>query len=188
MHEMKDFIEKWQAGDEEAFEALFQQYKNLVFKTALAMNGDSSEAEDVLQEVFTKAWKSRQSFNPRRGKLTTWLSRITVNECINKRRKRKTCISLEMSQDSGFQPADVEKTESGIEAVLQGFEHKHLMGAVHSMNVTYRAVIVLRYYNELSYHEIAEVLGIPLGTVKSRLNEAMKILRRALTGGENSEM
>ena len=72
-------ISNWQTDDISAFEAFFKQYQQLVFRTAYLMNGNKEEAEDILQDVFVTVWKSRHSFDPARGKLTTWLHRITVN-------------------------------------------------------------------------------------------------------------
>ncbi len=179
---MANLVEKWQSGDEGAFEALFHQYKDLVFKTALAMNGDRKEAEDIMQEVFVKAWNARQSFDPKKGKLTTWLHRITMNVSVSKYRKNgHKMTSLETAQNIGFQLGDLEDTVIPEEDAIRSCEHEVLLRAVRSMNGTHRPVVVLRYFNELSYNEIAQVLEIPLGTVKSRLNEAIRILRRELS-------
>ncbi|MDD5094171.1 MAG: RNA polymerase sigma factor [Dehalococcoidia bacterium] len=179
---MADLVERWQSGDEEAFEAFFHQYKNLVFKTALLMGSDGQEAEDVLQEVFINAWNSRRSFDPKKGKLTTWLYRITVNQSISKHRKKSTVsTSLDMIQGEGFNPVSSSEEDSP-----DNLENLRLMRAVDSMNDKHRPVLVLRYFNDLSYSEIAQTLNIPLGTVKSRLNEAMKNLRRKLGEVEKS--
>ncbi len=79
---------EWQSGDTAAFEALFRQYERLVFKNAYLITGAKEEAEDVLQEVFVSVWRSRQTYDPAKGKLTTWLHRITVNKCLERRRKK----------------------------------------------------------------------------------------------------
>jgi len=86
---MPDLIEQWHSGDADAFEALFRQYEKLVSRTAYLITGDTEEAKDVMQEVFVSVWKWRHTFNPRKGKFTTWLHRITVNQCSKKHRKKQ---------------------------------------------------------------------------------------------------
>jgi RNA polymerase sigma-70 factor (ECF subfamily) len=90
-----DLISHAQAGDREAFAALFEQHKNLVYKTAYLILGDAHEAEDALQEVFLLVHKSLPSFDPRKGAFTTWLYRVTLNFCLNHRRRRQHHSSLE---------------------------------------------------------------------------------------------
>ena len=87
--EMTDITGKWQSGDMKAFEALYHQYEKLVYRTAYLITGHKETAEDVLQEVFISVWKSRHTFNPEKGKLTSWLYRTTVNQCLRKKPRRK---------------------------------------------------------------------------------------------------
>ena len=82
-------IVRAQSGDREAFAALFEQYKNMVYKTAYLVLGDSSEAEDALQEVFVQIYKSLGQFDSRKAAFTTWLYRVTFNYCLNHRRKMR---------------------------------------------------------------------------------------------------
>ncbi len=161
---------EWQSGDTTAFEAFFRQYERLVFKNAYLMTGTREEAEDVLQEVFVSVWKSRHTFNPNRGKLTTWLHRITVNKCLERNRKKKLApVSLEGLDLPGTQPSD--------EILVTRQEYDKLIEAMNSLDAKHRVVLVLRYFNDLSYEEIAQAVGIPLGTVKSRINNGLKLLR-----------
>lgn len=178
---MADLIEKWQSGDMSAFEALFQQYQRLVFKTAYLMSGSREEAEDVLQDVFVTVWKSSHTFNPAKGKLTTWLHRITVNQCMSKHRKKQApTFSLEKARMDGFDLVETRNSELPEELALSRLEYERLIKAMNSLNGKHRPVLVLRYFNDLSYNEIAQVLDIPLGTVKSRINQALKSLRGQL--------
>ena len=175
---MPDLIEQWHSGDADAFEALFRQYEKLVSRTAYLITGDTEEAKDVMQEVFVSVWKWRHTFNPRKGKFTTWLHRITVNQCSKKRRKKQPVfLSLEEIEDKGFQ---MEASEFPEEVMITREEYERLMKALNSLNAKHRSVLVLRYFNDLSYYEIAQVIDIPLGTVKSRLNQALKSLREQL--------
>ena len=164
-----DLISRAQAGDREAFAALFEQYKNLVYKTAYLLLGDVHEAEDALQEVFLSVHKSLPSFDARKGAFTTWLYRITLNFCLNHRR-RKSHASLE----------DVSPTPSTHFPGAQLAEEDSLWRATRSLSDKQQPVVVLRYYWDLPYAEIASILDIPLGTVKSRLDLALKTLRKIL--------
>ncbi len=179
---MAELSGKWQSDSIEAFEAFFQQYQGLVFKTAYLMTGSREEAEDVLQEVFMIVWKSRHTFNPMKGKLSTWLHRITVNYCISKRRKKQPAlVSLEEARAEGFDLPGTKKTELPEESLVSNWEGERLIKAMNSLNSKHHSVLVLKYFNDLSYDEIAQVLGIPLGTVKSRINQAIKSLREQLS-------
>ena len=161
-------------GDGEGFEALFHSYKNLVYRTAYLMLGSAGDAEDALQEVFMQVHRALPTYDPTKGALTTWLHRITVNHCLNrKRRPCLTAVSLEAASRApaaGFSPSP----ESRLE------DEEMVQGALAKVSEKLRAVIILRYYLDLSYLEIAQVMRIPLGTVKSRLTLALRALRREL--------
>ena len=175
-------VEKWQSGDIGAFEALFRQYQKLVFRTAYLITGDAETAKDVMQEVFVSVWKSRHTFNPEKGRFTTWLHRITVNRCSRRHsHKQPPSFSLEQAESKGLllQSGDIP-----AEAVITREEYAHLMKALAALDTKHRSVVVLRYFSELSCEEIAKVAEIPLGTVKSRLHYALKSLRQELSAGE----
>ncbi|MBC7262226.1 MAG: sigma-70 family RNA polymerase sigma factor [Chloroflexi bacterium] len=166
-----DLVHRCQAGDEHAFAALFDKYKNLVYKTAYLMLGDASAAEDALQEVFIQLHRSLSSFQPSKGALTTWLYRITVNYCLNQRRTWRL-PTLPLGQAPGLSLPSPEG-QLGEEETIQL--------ALDRLSAKLKAAVILRYYWELSYAEIAQILGIPVGTVKSRLNQALNVLREELS-------
>lgn len=172
-----DFISRAQAGDGEAFAALFEQYKNLVYKTACLILDDTAEAEDALQEVFLLVHKSLSSFDPRKGAFTTWLHRITLNFCLNHRRKPHHSALGDLS------PTAAATHFPGAQLA----EEDALWQATRSLNDKMQAVVILRYYWHLPYAEIASVLEIPLGTVKSRLDLALKTLRKILEEQETNK-
>lgn len=153
------------------FEAFFEGHKNLVFRVAYLMMGDRGQAEDVMQEVFVAAWKSSGSFNPDKGKLKSWLYRITVNKCISTQRRKKVEMVWEVVE-SPSEPAE--------DTLLKREEREVVMQAVNSLDEKHHAVLVLRYFDDLSYGEIARALSIPLGTVKSRMNKALEMLRQGM--------
>jgi RNA polymerase sigma-70 factor (ECF subfamily) len=166
-------MEEWQSGDIRAFENLFRQYERMVFRNAYLITGNRQDAEDVLQDVFTSVWKSRHTFDPARGKLSTWLHRITVNECLRKRRRDRATLPLE-----GIDPPD--KRRGPQETLEDRMEYDRLVNAMETLDAKHRSVLVLRYFNDLPYEEIARAVDAPLGTVKSRINNALKTLRSRL--------
>ena len=164
-------IQRAQADDREAFASLFEQYKNLVFKTAYLMFGNRDEAEDALQEVFILVHKSLSGFDPRKGAFSTWLHRITVNYCLNQHRKRHALmVSLE----------DVSTVFANEFPGERLDEKEAIEQALSRLSDRQKAVVILRYYWALPYSEISAILDIPLGTVKSRLDLALKTMRKIL--------
>lgn len=169
-----DLIQRSLSGEQEAFTALFDRYKNLVYRTAFLMLGDPDEADDALQEVFIRVYRFLHTYQPSKGAFTTWLHQITTNYCLNQRRWRIFGhISFSWVKSGTFlsrEPDVEEKAAAQID----------LLRALQSLKPAVRAVIVLRYYNDLPYSEIAQILGLPLGTVQSRLNRGIKKMRALL--------
>ena len=163
---MPDLTEKWQHGDVNAFETLYRQYEKLVFRTAYLITGSKEAAEDALQEVFVSVWRSRHTYDPGKGKLTTWLHRITVNQCSKKKPgKTPATVSLE---EKGVDLPEVKRSQPD-DILVSKLEYDRLLRAMDALDTKHRSVLVLRYFNDMSYQEIAEALEIPLGTVKSCL-------------------
>jgi RNA polymerase sigma-70 factor, ECF subfamily len=168
-------INRAQAGDREAFASLFEQYKNLVYKTAYLMLGNREEAEDALQEVFLSVYKSLSRFDPHKGAFSTWLHRITFNHCLNQRRKQRALMLSPEDAPVVFASEFPDERLAESQAIEQ---------AIWKLSARQKAVVILRYYWELPYSEISEILEIPLGTVKSRLDLALKTLRKVLSEQE----
>ncbi|MCK5576995.1 MAG: sigma-70 family RNA polymerase sigma factor [Dehalococcoidales bacterium] len=158
-----------------AFEAIFKQHKWLVFKNAALMTGSREEAEDILQDVFMTVWKSPQAFNPDKGKFVTWLHRITVNRCISNHRRKKPVL-LPLDEATPDLPG-VNSQDLPEEALNSKLEYERLIKMLSGLDSKHRPVLVLRYFNDLSYRDIADALDIPVGTVKSRLYNALCTLR-----------
>jgi RNA polymerase sigma-70 factor (ECF subfamily) len=176
---MTDLEERLKADDVAAFESLFNKHEKLVYRTAYLITGDREEAKDVMQEVFVAVWKWRDTFDPGKGRFTTWLHRITVNQCYKKRKKKRVvCLPLEGEGSEGSCPDDPEELPE--EVMINREEHLRLMKALSSLDARHRSVLVLRFFNELSYDEIADIVGVSLGTVKSRIHYALKTLRQRL--------
>lgn len=163
-------------GDRAVLERLFQTHHKRVFSVALNFFGGNSElAEDITQQVFLKVFYKLDDF---RGEAepATWLYRITVNACIDEQRKTRR---LSFFGDLlGFREPGVKRMQD--EKVYRREIAGEVQKAVGSLTVKLRLPIVLKYTEELSYREIAEVLGCSEGTVASRLNRGHKLLARKL--------
>ncbi|MFA7179074.1 MAG: RNA polymerase sigma factor [Dehalococcoidales bacterium] len=167
-------MEKWQSGNKQAFEQVYNHYNGMVFKNAYMITGSRDSAEDIVQEVFLSAWKFRSTYDHNKGSLATWLHRITVNECTKRLRAISMCECLEdfdLPDTDNRQPEEITITKQ---------ECEDLMKIINTMNEKLRMVLVLRYLNDLSYIEIAEIMDLPLGTVKSRLNTATRLLKEKM--------
>jgi RNA polymerase sigma-70 factor, ECF subfamily len=155
----------------QSYVGLFRQYRNLVFKTSYLMLGNTQDAEDSMQEIFLRVFRSLSSFTPDKGAFTTWLYRVTVNYCIDQQRKPK--LRLSALWDGGHPTSDARLDADTIET-------ERVRAALDHLSSKLRGVVVLRYYANLSYTEIAEALNLPVGTVKSRMALAMEHLSELL--------
>lgn len=178
MNALISLIQRSKAGDQNAFGEIFEQYKNLVYKTAYLLLDNPYEAEDAIQEIFVKVYRSLDQYQPSKSAFSTWLYRITVNHCLNQRRKPLLALATLEKSRSLSQPLRTLEDQFADEQAIQQ--------ALNCLSAKLRAVIVLRYYHELSYAEIAQILEIPLGTVQSRLNQGMKKIQHALQVEQSS--
>lgn len=165
------------AGDDDAFAALYERYGALVYRTAFLMLGDVGHAEELTQDVFTRLYRRLDEYKPERGAFTTWLHSITVNACLNARRRWLAWLSLDRAYTHGF---DLSDERQSLDLALRNEEQRRIWRAVQQLPFKLRAVVVLRYYHDLSYAELATALGCPIGTVRSRLHAAHARLREAL--------
>jgi RNA polymerase sigma-70 factor, ECF subfamily len=176
--EILQIILRAQSGDREAFAILFEQYKNLVYKTAYLMLGEATEAEDVLQEVFVQVYRSLSRFDPGKAAFTTWLHRVTFNHCLNHLRKKHP-FTLPLEDISPALKSEFPGGQLAEEEILQQ--------AIGKLTDKQRAVVILRYFWDLPYTEIAQILDVPLGTIKSRIGLALKTLRKVMEEQESGK-
>jgi RNA polymerase sigma-70 factor (ECF subfamily) len=163
------------SGDRDAFRGLYERYKDRVFSTVHRIVGNQEEAVDVTQDVFIKVYRDLSTFEFK-SKFSTWLYRIAVNFSINKvnEHERHGRAHRRLAYDN----RPLEKPDLPSERIRASIE---------DLNPKLKMVVVLRYLQDLSYEEIAEVLDLSIGTVKSRLHLAHEALRESLKGllGEN---
>ena len=173
-------ISRARDGDREAFGALVEQYRDNVYRLAYRMCGNAYDADEAAQEAFVAAWRALPNF---RGdaKFSTWLYRLTTNAAIDvmRREKRHQTVGdgemMELADDADSPQETVERTE----------QQETVQKALATLSEEYREVLLLRYMEELDYAEIAEVLQLPSGTVKSRINRAKAALKTALLKSGN---
>mgnify|MGYP000969858551 FL=1 len=169
-------IKKCLNGQKDAYEFLVTKYKNLVYSIALNTLTNKSDAADVTQEVFLKAWANLSSYNPE-FTFKTWIARITVNHCINLNYKsrRMTAWDDEEMEKITTDEDDPEK------AALDTERRNDIRNAIDSLPEKYRIIVQLYHQHSLSYEEICNVTGYPMSIVKNRLYRARKMLAKSLT-------
>ena len=169
--------------DAAAFEKAVEGEEKSVYLTCLSMLGKREDAQDAMQETMLRAYRSFSDFREQ-AQVRTWLHRIAVNACIDLIRKRKNVVSLDALRDEGFDVGD-ERQSSYLK--LEESERKRLVNeGLSQLPEEMRAMIVLRDVRGLSYEEVAAVLDLPLGTVKSRISRARNKLAAILL--KNAEL
>jgi RNA polymerase sigma-70 factor (ECF subfamily) len=175
-----ELIERARHGDVAAFEELVRRHEQPCFRAAYLVCRDADEARDAAQEGFVRAWKALGRFRPG-AEPRPWLLQIVVNAARNRRRGagRRATLAVRYALD---RPTD-DSAPSPEAAALAGERRRELLAAVDQLRDEDRLVITLRWFADLGEREMAAALGIPRGTVKSRLSRAMGRLRQSLAEG-----
>ena len=182
-----DLVRALREGSEAAYEELMSRFQQPVYNLAFRLLSDPSDSADVVQEVFLKVFRNVESFRGQ-SSLKTWIYRITVNEAHNQRRwffrHRKREIGLEEEPEDSRSMADIlpDNGRTPFDYVFDGEKHQMIEAALARINPAFRETVVLRDIADLSYEEIAEVLQVSLGTVKSRILRGREALRQELEG------
>lgn len=177
-------VERVRQGDTGAFETLLQRYGNAISNYLRRFMPDGDDAEDLFQEVFIKAYLNLARFDAARGSFGAWLFRIAANVSLDelKRRRREAArrekVADEWHTDEGETAHPVEEDQPV----------RALRTALQSIPDGERQVVLLSFYHDLKFREIAGVLDIPLGTVKSRMRRAMSRLRQKVALNEVGEL
>lgn len=163
-------------GDAAAFEILVERYHRVLYTVALRMLGNSEDARDATQEAFVKAYERLGTYNSE-FRFFSWLYRIVTNECLNAIRGRKRQVPV---------PDDLEATGGPLEAYETRERRQRVQQALSTLTPEQREVVALRHFAGLSYDEMAQAIGVPAKTVKSRLYSARQLLGQRLLGWDGT--
>ncbi len=172
-------VVKARTGDQKAYAGLMQRYKDSIYFMALKMVNNKEDAMDLTVETFAKAFEKLDKYQPDFA-FSTWLFRVATNNCIDFLRKKKlntTSIDSMMDDDEDSRPMQIKAdTLNPEETSIKKQESQELKLLIESLPQRYRNLLTLRYFDELSYEEIAQQLDLPLGTVKAQLFRAKFLL------------
>lgn len=181
--EEKSWIKRAANGDAAAFEQLVLKYQTQVYNLCFRVMGNGEDAADMTQETFLKAWRSLESFQGEAA-FSTWLYRLASNTCLDQLRsmKRRPVLPLTVTDTDGEeQTVEVaDSAPSPEDSLIRKEKRELLQEAMSSLDAQQRQILTLRVVNDLSYTEIAQVLSLKEGTVKSRLARARDTLRKKL--------
>jgi RNA polymerase sigma-70 factor, ECF subfamily len=166
----------------EALSELYDRYNRLVFGLALAIVGDDATAEDITLDVFLRLWQKAATYRVEKALVTTWMTAITRHLAIDELRRRKArpeTQSTDWPEPELRAPARDREIEESLELSQQ---RQRVRAAVAQLPTDQRQALALAYFRGLSHPQIAEVLGQPLGTIKTRIRLAMQKLRLLLRG------
>ncbi len=180
--EEAELVERARSGDVGAYEQLVRRYEDLAVRVAHAVGGSAADAQDAAQEAFVKAYAALGRFRAG-APFRPWLLRIVSNEAITRARAsgRRAQLALRAGAAEGRPRDDAAPSPEGV-ALAQEL-HEELVAALNGLRPEDRLVIAYRFWFDLSEAEMAEALGCPRGTVKSRLSRALGRLREVLPAG-----
>ncbi len=164
------FVQRCLRGEAEAFRPLVERYQRVLFTVALRMLGDRDEADDAAQNAFVHAYQKLGTWD-QQHKFFSWLYRILVNECLNARRARRPMEPI---------AATIVSAEDPSQQVLRRELRERVHAALQQLTPPLREAVVLRHWADMSYRDMAETLGVPEKTVKSRLFSARQRLGELL--------
>jgi RNA polymerase sigma-70 factor (ECF subfamily) len=169
------------AGETEAFGVLVRRYQDRLFPTLLRLCGNTEDAHDLLQDAFLRAYQKLHHFHGESA-FYTWIYRIAVNLYLSQRRKRSNRRANDSRGAESFDPPDDFSQSDPSLPLVQAERDDQIQEALNALAPDHRAVVVLKEIDGLRYEEIASILKIPVGTVRSRLHRAREELRKLLRG------
>ena len=178
----KELVDRVKKGDDNAFEDIIKMYEQKVHSTIFYMIKNESAVEDIAQEVFIKVYRNLSKFNEK-SSLYTWIYRITVNACYDEIKKEKKIVSISnyVDTDDGEQEIEFEDEKQNVSEIVESkLERKMLIDTIKMLPEESRSLIVLRDIRGFSYWEIADMLNMKLGTVKSKINRSRNQLKTLL--------
>jgi RNA polymerase sigma-70 factor (ECF subfamily) len=191
MEQEKQLVERIVSGDLGAFQQFIEEYQRLVTHMVFRMILNEADREEICQDIFLKIYQNLKNFQFQ-SKLSTWISKITYNTCINYLKKKKALLydDLQIQENDSFDSPTENKQNGSTqlkgklplpdEAVISNEISEMLYRELNQLPVNYRTIITLYHLDNLNYEEISEITGIPMGTVKSHLFRARKLLKNKL--------
>jgi RNA polymerase sigma-70 factor (ECF subfamily) len=182
-NEGAELVRRCRAGDGAAWEEIVQTYSRRVYNLAYRFTSRADTAEDLTQDVFVRVYRSLEQYNPKQGDLQNWLMRLARNLIIDDYRKRQRAPQDEIADDLEDHKYHLRSAGSSVQREMERRElGAQVQAGIDKLSADLRTCVILRDIEELSYQEIVDLLKIPEGTVKSRINrgriELAKILRR----------
>lgn len=181
-------IQKAKSGDINAFTELLHIYKDKIYYLAFRMLGNAHEAEDISQETFLRVYTNLDRYDEK-YKFSTWIYRIATNLCIDRIRKKKADFSLDDNwsndEDMDLYSKIPNYSKSPEEEVISIEEHEIVQSAILNLPPKYRAIMTLRYVNDLSVQEIGDITNLSKATIKTRLHRGREYLRKQLVDSVN---
>jgi RNA polymerase sigma-70 factor (ECF subfamily) len=168
-------------GKTEAFSELVRRYQDRLYNTVYRYVGHLEDAQDVVQDTFLNAYQSLNNFKLE-SQLFTWLYRIAINTAISHKRKKRAAVSLDTGRngEAGIEPFDGSDLNRPGQALERAEEERRIQDALNRLSAEHRIVLILKDMEDLKYEEIADILEVPIGTVRSRLHRARQELRDVL--------
>ena len=181
MEQDQELVRRCLNGENPAWEGLVRAHSRKVYNLCYRFTGRIQDAEDLTQEVFIKVFQTLRSYDSAQGTFSTWLNRVARNHLVDHyRRTRKDRVTSSLDDDSTPLP-ELPSTRAAPTASVESRERRELLqAALDQMSPDLREAVVLRDLQDLDYQEIAQVLGVPQGTVKSRINRGRLELARVI--------
>ena len=172
--EEEQLLHRLAAGDVESFGMIYDRYSRSVYSLAWKMLGDAQAAQEVTQEVFEAIWRGARAYAPGRGSARTWILAMAHHKSVDAMRRQRVRASEPLSE---AHPDDADV----VALAMRRVEGAAVRAALATLSEAQRAVVVLAYYGGYTQQEIARRLGVPLGTVKTRIRDGLQKLRDRLT-------
>lgn len=175
----RDLIAASLAGDSTSFGELVSRYQDRLFNSVLRLADGPEDAADVVQEAFLHAYQALRSFKGD-SQFFTWLYRIAFNTAITLKRKQKSAMRLHSGDPASFEPADPSDSNRPGHALEAAEDEHRVHEALQRLSPEHRSVLILKDMDDLKYEEMAEILQVPIGTIRSRLHRARLELKDLL--------